>query len=60
MNESGLIYMSDEEKKTLERHLKLQNLTVADIVKTWRNEGTLCAAYPSGKWWHYNDRGEWW
>lgn len=30
-------------------------------VKVWFDfEGNLCIEYESGKWWHYNEKGEWW
>ena len=30
-------------------------------VKAWFDfEGNFCIEYESGKWWHYNDKGEWW
>lgn len=30
-------------------------------VKAWFDfEGKFCIEYESGKWWHYNDKGEWW
>lgn len=25
----------------------------------WDKEGNLCIEYKNGKWWHYNDHGEW-
>ncbi len=25
----------------------------------WDKDGVLCIEYENGKWWHYNDRGEW-
>lgn len=30
-------------------------------IKAWFDfEGNFCIEYESGKWWHYNDKGEWW
>lgn len=30
-------------------------------VKVWYEfDGSLCIEYKSGKWWHYNEKGEWW
>ena len=26
----------------------------------WDNDGNLCVEYENGKWWHYNEKGEWW
>ena len=35
--------------------------TIAEPVKAWFDfEGNFCIEYESGKWWHYNDKGEWW
>ena len=32
-----------------------------DIDKVWIDaDGNLCIQYQSGRWWHYNDLGEWW
>lgn len=32
-----------------------------EIAKVWYDiDGYLCIEYDSGKWWHYNERGEWW
>lgn len=29
--------------------------------KVWHDDdGNLCVEYESGRWWHYNERGEWW
>lgn len=31
------------------------------ISKVWIDkDGILCIEYESGKWWHYNEKGEWW
>ena len=31
------------------------------LAKVWIDkDGYLCIEYESGKWWHYNDKGEWW
>lgn len=26
----------------------------------WDSDGNLCIEYESGKYWHYNEKGEWW
>ena len=26
----------------------------------WDSDGNLCIEYASGKYWHYNEKGEWW
>ena len=26
----------------------------------WDNNNNLCIEYENGKWWHYNEKGEWW
>ena len=26
----------------------------------WDSDGNLCVEYENGKWWHYNEQGEWW
>ena len=26
----------------------------------WDSDGNLCIEYENGKWWHYNEKGEWW
>lgn len=32
-----------------------------NIKRTWvDDDGNLCIEYESGRWWHYNDKGEWW
>jgi hypothetical protein len=31
------------------------------IAKVWIDkDGYICIEYESGKWWHYNESGEWW
>lgn len=30
-------------------------------VKSWKDsDGVCCIEYENGKWWHYNEKGEWW
>lgn len=32
-----------------------------EISKVWIDgSGYFCIEYESGKWWHYNEKGEWW
>ena len=32
-----------------------------ELKKAWFDSyGNLCIEYADGKWWHYNERGEWW
>ena len=26
----------------------------------WDSNSNLCIEYENGKWWHYNEKGEWW
>ena len=26
----------------------------------WDSNNNLCIEYENGKWWHYNEKGEWW
>lgn len=36
------------------------NWQEGDISKIWIDtQGNLCIEYESGKYWHYNDKGEW-
>jgi hypothetical protein len=32
-----------------------------DISKVWVDSNkNICIKYANGKWWHYNEKGEWW
>lgn len=32
-----------------------------EISKVWIDSNSnICIEYESGKWWHYNEKGEWW
>ena len=38
-----------------------ENWENGDPVKAWwDNNNNLCIEYENGKWWHYNEKGEWW
>lgn len=38
-----------------------ENWPNGEPVKSWFDaEGKICIEYESGKWWHYNEDGEWW
>ena len=38
-----------------------ENWPNGEPVKTWFDaEGNICIEYENGKWWHYNEDGEWW
>ena len=38
-----------------------ENWPNGEPVKSWFDaEGNICIEYESGKWWHYNEDGEWW
>lgn len=44
-------------------HHKLawENWENGEPVKVWwDNNNNLCIEYENGKWWHYNEKGEWW
>ena len=45
-----------------EKHKQaFENWTEGEISKVWFDgNNNLCIEYESGKWWHYNDKGEWW
>lgn len=39
----------------------VENWEHGNIAKIWLDgTGNICIEYDSGKWWHYNDFGEWW
>lgn len=41
----------------------MENLARANYARhkeAFEFEGNFCIEYESGKWWHYNDKGEWW
>ena len=39
----------------------VENWTEGEPVKVWFDmNDDLCIEYESGKWWHYNEKGEWW
>ena len=48
--------------KCYDRHKQaFENWSEGEPVKVWFDfEGNLCIEYESGKWWHYNEKGEWW
>ena len=38
----------------------VENWTEGEPVKVWFDMNhNLCIEYESGKWWHYNEAGEW-
>lgn len=38
-----------------------ENWQEGEIAKVWIDgQGNICIEYKSGKWWHYNEEGEWW
>lgn len=38
-----------------------ENWENGDPVKVWWDSNNhLCIEYENGKWWHYNEKGEWW
>lgn len=55
-------YMEQRAKKYYESHMRFfENWREGGIEKVWIDaDGNICIRYESGKWWHYNERGEWW
>lgn len=49
-------------KKCFKQHkAALENWQNGKPVKSWWDDsGNLCIEYENGKWWHYNEKGEWW
>lgn len=38
-----------------------ENWENGEPTKVWFDmDGNLCIEYENGKWWHYNEKGEWW
>lgn len=38
-----------------------ENWENGEPVKAWfDSDNNLCIEYENGKWWHYNEKGEWW
>lgn len=54
--------MEEKAEKHFEAHKKaFETWQEGNIAKVWIDaDGTLCIEYESGRWWHYNDKGEWW
>lgn len=55
-------YMEQRAREHHESHKKaVEHWQEGDISKVWIDgDGVLCIEYESGKWWHYNEAGEWW
>lgn len=49
-------------KSCFEHHKQsLENWGYGNISKIWfDNDSNICIEYETGKWFHYNSRGEWW
>jgi hypothetical protein len=69
----GLMQTAKDYKKTkalieqravecAETHRKaFENWQEGGVKKIWiDSDGNICIEYDSGKWWHYNEKGEWW
>ncbi|MGN9019953.1 hypothetical protein ACTM9B_13125 [Lachnospiraceae bacterium HCP1S3_A10] len=54
--------MKNLTEKCYEQHkAALENWQNGEPEKTWfDSKGNLCIEYENGKWWHYNEKGEWW
>lgn len=54
--------MKEQTEKCYQHHKEsLQQWNEGEPVKTWFDgNGNICIEYESGKWWHYNEKGEWW
>ena len=49
------------ERTILAHHEAFGKWEEGDRVEMWKDEnGNTCVRYESGKWWHYNEKGEWW
>lgn len=55
-------YIERKAKERYENHKQsFENWQEGSIEKIWIDEeGNICIQYESGKWWHYNEEGEWW
>jgi len=67
MNEIiGLSQLTEYQRKILSdvdaQHMAaISDKTDYVLVKVWNDEhGCICAQYQNGKWYHYNEKGEWW
>lgn len=56
------VYFEQRAKELYESHKKaFEQWSEGEIKKIWiDNDGNICIEYDSGKWWHYNENGEWW
>lgn len=55
-------YMEQRAEECQKAHRKaVEDWKEGGIAKVWIDgEGHICIEYESGKWWHYNEQGEWW
>lgn len=56
-----MLFMNQKAAEFYNRHKEaVENWTEGEPVKVWFDmNDDLCIEYESGKWWHYNERGEW-
>lgn len=55
-------YLEQRATECYEEHKKaFEKWKEGNIDKVWIDkDGHICIQYESGKWWHYNEKGEWW
>ena len=55
-------YMRERAREHYQEHKKaFDNWREGNIRKIWLDKnGNICIEYESGRWWHYNDKGQWW
>jgi hypothetical protein len=64
-NSAGVFQIADitqKEADTITMHCEINSeISLDKIVSAYRDEnGTLCCSYENGRWYHYNEKGEWW
>lgn len=54
--------MEQRAKACYENHKRSsEHWSEGEIAKVWIDGyGNLAIEYESGRWWHYNEQGEWW
>lgn len=57
-----MVEISNKEKECIMLHISnSEDLEEEKIVEVWRDKtGILCVKYDNGKWYHYNEKMEWW
>ncbi len=55
-------YIGQKAREHYENHKQFfENWQEGGVETIWTDtEGNICIQYESGKWWHYNEEGEWW